>query len=258
MENKMNEQITEEIKEEKKPQSPKKLIKLCCFILAAVIVIVAAFVGISALNNTCETPVKLREKYENLEDNKPFEREFAFTNGVLTKQIKGIFSILGKGKYYKEYVEDFEDDIERRKNQYAEGLGEDWKIEYKVVEKVRLEDSAIDDYQDQLIQHGEYLEEESSDRLEYYTKEEHWENEAERVGVSSAEMKKLCKKLKNYGKALQKVKVTDGYELKIVISHTGSLVEEPAEREMTIQVYKVNGRWVEKGMVDPYSFYYVF
>ena len=66
---------------------------------------------------------------------------------------------------------------------------------------------------------------------------------ADSMGISRSDAKKLAKEVESICSELKKAKVTAGYELELTIKVKGSELDEPEEEELTICVYKINGRW---------------
>ena len=71
------------------------------------------------------------------------------------------------------------------------------------------------------------------------------EDSFDEMGLSKSDAKKVKKIMEGFYKDLKEAKISAGYELEVTYYVKGSELDEPEERyERTINVYKVDGRWV--------------
>lgn len=206
---------------------------------AAVVAIIAVIVVLSILGNTYKTPIQEAEKLLNSTSvDKVIDRAPSLLNGFGESELKKAIKILKKSDYYKDIKEDADDAfaelIEGLKDEY----GSNYKIKIKVAEKEKLEKEDLKEFRDQLRQIGEL-----SKQIDEMTSDD-YEAMAETIGISKSQAKDLAKVVKSFAKECKSASVKDGYELDLVISITGSELDEPEETEMTVRVFKVDGRWV--------------
>lgn len=224
----------------------------------AIVAIVALILVLSFLGNTYKTPVKLMEKQAN---NKKFSAMFdsstAVLNGFLEKEVNGVLKIMKKSDSYEDMMEDqkdyFEDHLEDMEDEY----GKNFKYTYKIVDKDELEKDDLRDFRDNLrslADEIEWLEDEVDD-----FDSDDWEDMADELEISKGDAKDLVNEILDIGKVCKKAKVTAGYELTVEILLDGSELDEPEESEMTVYVYKVDGRWIAyEGLNALESFAYFY
>ena len=81
------------------------------------------------------------------------------------------------------------------------------------------------------------------DETEEFTASD-WGEAAEEIGLLKAEFKELIKAFSELAKEYGRIEVSKGYEVSVLITTSGSELEEPKEDEVEIKVFKVNGRWI--------------
>ena len=210
---------------------------------AAIAAVVALCIVFSIITNTYKTPISIMQKLENSKSYKdPVEQSAMKLNGFLEKEVKQLGKIMKKSDDYADELEDakdaFEDRIQDMKDQY----GNNYKIKYKVTEKEKLEKDDLKDFRDELREYADYCERIEEECDDYDSDD--WEEMADELGISKSQAKEMVKIMKEIGKVCKKAKVSNGYELTVVRTVNGSEMDEPEEDEMTIYVYKVNGRWI--------------
>lgn len=220
-------------------------VKLGAIVLAAVIAIVAVFVVIGNVTNNYKTPIKVMQKYDNKKTYyDESETMVAMLNGFCEKEIKAYVKLMKSSEDYKDELadakEDFKDTIADLKDEY----GNNYKYTYKVVEKEKIDKDDLKDVRDNLRDLADKYED-ALDALDEYESED-WEELADQMGLdgNKSKAKKIKDIMKGIRKELKGAKVSAGYELEVVKTLKGSELDEPIETEMTIKVYKVNGRWV--------------
>lgn len=242
-------------------------VKLGAIVLAAIIVIVGLFVGIGAATNNYKTPLKLSAKVESAKKY-DFTDRFAVLNGFCAKEVKAIYKLVKgtenagdaleyleerfmDGYDYVDYVVDEDgnystkkvhfDGVEDKKEEY----GSNYKYKVKVVEKEKLEDSDLEDFEETIQDFADRLKDwvkeakdMSSDELEKYA-------EAYFDG-SKKDAKKYIELVDKVRAELKGAKVTKGYEVVYDYSVNGKNLDEAEvlDEEEEINVYKVNGKWI--------------
>ena len=210
---------------------------------AAIAAVAAVVVLIAVTTNTYKTPVRVLQRQAN---NKKFTTSYHQgqdqLNGLLKKEVTEILDIWEESGYYEdmmeEWEESFEDSIEDMKDEY----GSNYKYTYKIVEKEELKKADLRKFRDGLRNIGDMCEEmeEEMEDLDY----DDWEDIADDLDLSKSKTKALFRAMVSMGEACKKAKVTKGYELTIEVKLTGSELDEAEESEITIFVYKVDGRWI--------------
>lgn len=213
--------------------------KIWIAVAAGVVALIALIVVLSALGNTYKTPLKTAEKLLNSKSvSKIVDKAPSILNGFGETEAKKLIKIVKKSDQYKDMIEEaedaFQDAIEDIKDQY----GKNYKISIDVQDKEKLEKDDVRDFRDQLRDISEL-----SEQLEDLDSDD-YEDMADELGISKGQAKDAVKQLKSFCKECKSAKVSAGYELDIVLSISGSEVDEPDETEMTVRVFKVAGRWV--------------
>lgn len=235
--------------------NPKKYGILCGGILTGVIVfIVVISLVLGALFNNYKTPVKLMEKNRNSKSFSSYmDRSIDMLNGFCKSEMKAILKVYKSSDDYKDDMEDakdeFADQIEDMKDEY----GSNYKYTYTITDKERLEKEDLKKFRDELRNAADSLEAQIDEADDYDSDD--WEDIADDAGISKAQAKKLYNAMDDVRKVLKKAQVTDGYELEVTIALTGSELDEPEENEMTIRVYKVDGRWISSSAMSGISLF---
>lgn len=205
----------------------------------AVVAVVAIIVVLSLLGNTYKTPLKAAEKLLNMKSvEKIINNVPSVLNGFGEKEAKTIIKIAKKSEQYEDLIEDAEDSYADTVEDMKDEYGKNYKITLKVDEKEKLEKDDLKEFRNQLrdvAEYGEMLDDLDSDD---------YEDLADELGVKKSDIKKAVEELKNFCKDCKSAKVTAGYELSVIMSLNGSELDEPEETDMTIRVFKVDGRWV--------------
>lgn len=216
-------------------------------LVGLVAVIVALVLVIGALTNSYKTPIKTMQKYANTKTYyTSYDCSLDMLNGFCEDEMKEIVKLYKSTDEYKDNIEDekdyFKDEIEDLKDEY----GKNYKYTYKITGKEKLEKDDLKKFRDSLRDMAESLKE-IEDETEDYDSED-WEEAAEYLGFDGdkSKVKKLVKIVDKIRDVYKGAKVTDGYELEVTVILTGSELDEPEEVEMTINVYKVNGRWISE------------
>lgn len=221
------------------------LIKIGAAVLAVILVIVLLSVGINAITNTYKTPIKTMEKYANAKkyyDN--FDKSLDSLNGFAEKEMKAIYKLYKSTEDYKEDLEDNKEDFNDRIDDLKDEYGKNYKYTYKITDKEELEREDVKEFRENLRNMADSLESQIESTEDYDSDD--WEDMADDMGFdgNKKKAKAYISALKDLRKVYKSAKVTKGYELTVETKLTGSELDEPKEDELTIRVYKVNGRWI--------------
>ncbi len=221
----------------------KKVPKKAWIAMAAVLaVLIVGFFAYSIFSNTYKTPISLYMNYINDRTHKdPNKDELKLNNGLCYDELNAIYKIMKKSDDYEDELEYAQESWEDLVASLEEQFGDNYKFSYKIEEKEKLDKDDCKDYQDKIRSYGKSMDN-SLDEYDDFDSDE-WADMADDMGLSRANAKKYVKQMKNICKELRKAKVTAGYELDIIIKVKGSELDEPAELEWTVCVYKINGRW---------------
>lgn len=224
------------------PQPPKKKkgkkFLLWGGIAAAVIAVAVAVFLI--LSNTYKTPINIMEKQANAKKaGNPYDQRVEMLNGFCAKEYKAVVKIMKKTDAYEDnlenYKDHFEEQLENRKDEY----GDDFKITYEITDKEEIEKEELKEFRDSIRNRGESIVNQFADM-----DSDDYEEGAEELGLTKSQVKDIVKNMKAIGKKLKSAKVSEGYTLTVVVTITGSELDEPEEQEMEYNVYKVDGRWI--------------
>lgn len=206
---------------------------------AAVVALVAVIVVVSLLGNTYKTPIQAAEKLVNTKSvEKILDRAPTLLNGFGDGEAKKLIKIIKKSDQFGDTLEDAEDAYEELVQNLKDEYGNNYKIKLKIDEKEKLEKEDTKEFRDQLRDVSDFEEQlKDMDPDDY-------EDMADELGISKSQAKDMVKQLRSFCKMCKTAKVTAGYELSVIVSITGSELEEPEEQDMTVRVFKVDGRWV--------------
>lgn len=223
--------------------------------IAAVLgILIVGVFAISIFTNTYKTPISLYVKYLNAEKHKNiYNDQIKLMNGLCDDELKAIIKIMKKSDDYEDELENKQENWENQVDSYKEQYGDNYKFSFKVEDKEKLDKDDCKDYQDDLRDYAKSRYNSIKDEYDDYDSDD-WSDEADTMGISRSDAKKYVQKMQELYKDLKKAKVTAGYKLDIVVKITGSELDEPEEEELTIHVYKVNGRWVSPELSDMFIF----
>lgn len=231
-----------------KSLNKKVLIIVGSSVLAATITL---SIVLSAFSNTYRTPIKYMEKIENIKKSQDIIKLFDCLNGFTEEEFKDVFEILEDSDSFEDIFESLEDSVESFEDEY----GENYKVKYKIEDKEKLEDDDLEEFEDNIQQASENFEE--IVEVSEDTDSDEWEEICDESGLSKSQLKKLLKHFETISKKWSKAKVTKGYELSVVKRIKSSELDELEEEEMTIHVYKVNGRWIAQESLSVISLFYL-
>lgn len=236
--NKVVDKVTEVVKNPKDILAKIKAVpaKIWAMIGGGIAAIVVAIVLISILTNTYKTPIKLMQAVQNNKSAATYyTKQINQTNGLCTKELKDIVSVIKKTDDYEDMMDEIKESIEESKEEY----GNNFKYKYKIVDKEKIDKDDLKETQKTLRSQGKSMYSEYND-----LDSDDYEDLADELEITKSQAKKFATAAKGIGKTLKGAKVTAGYELTVEITLTGSEVEEETSYERTVYVYKVNGRWV--------------
>lgn len=215
---------------------------------AAVALAAVTALALYLAGNTYRTPIRVMEKNANT---KEFSFRYHFRldhlNGLMAEESKEIIAILEESDEFSDLIEDLEDifidSIDDMKDEY----GDNYKYTYKILEKEELNRKEIRKFRDELRDLSDAIE-----RLEEeydYIDSDEWKDMADEVGLSKSQLKNLFRQIFSMGKICQNAEVSEGYELTVLVTLTGRELDEPEEDEITVCVYKVDGRWIGESSI---------
>ncbi len=232
----------------------KKVSKKTWIAIAAVLaVLIVGVFAYSILSNTYKTPIDLYVNYMNDRTHKdPNKDEIKLYNGLYASELNAIYKIQKKSEDYDEELEESQEYWEELVDSWKEKFGDNYKFSYKIEDKEKLDKDDCKDYQDKIRDNAK-------ESLEYYDRYDDfdvddWSDYADDLGISRSDAKKLVKQQESLFKKMKTAKVTAGYELSVVFTVKGSELDEPAEtEEITVYVYKINGRWYTDDLPGMYG-----
>ena len=224
-------------------QKAKNTSKKVWIAIAAVltILIVGTF-AISYLTNNYETPLKLVEDFLNDRTHKdPIKDMTKLLNGLCVDEVNAIIKVLEKSEQYEDFEDRGKEQFELIVENFEEQFGDDYKFSYKIEEKEKLDKDDCDDYEDKIKDVAKLFNQALKEFDDYDSDD--WKEMADQLGTSRADAKKLVEKMRDLQKELKNVKVSAGYELVLNFMISGNQLDETNEQELSICVYKINGRW---------------
>lgn len=228
------------------PKSTKKFpIKLVIIAAAAVVAVLMALLVYGMATNTYKTPIKLMAKTMDSKAGDYMDETLDQLNGFTEKETRAILKIMKKSDDNNDELKDAQEDYENSIEELQDLYGKNFKLKYEITGKEKIDKDGLEDIEDSFGDMAEYFEDAVDETKDYDADD--WERLAERSGLSKAQMKKLVKAMGKLGKTYKKAKVTAGYELQITWTYEcgkDAEMDKDFQREQTICVYKVNGRWV--------------
>ena len=220
---------------------PKQMLLAIGGGVAALVVLIIVLL---ALSNTKSTPLSNVMKVANA---KKFDTVLSkapdIMNGFCESEIRNIIKIAKKSDLYKDNKEDIDDAFAEYVDGMKENFGDNYKISYKITDKEKMDKDDCEDIQDSMKEMGKLITKAAKEvnKLD----DDIWEELEDQTGLKEKELKNIVKEVESIGNKMKKAKVTAGYELEVTVIIKGSeLEDEPIEEEMTINVIKVNGRWI--------------
>ena len=134
------------------------------------------------------------------------------------------------------------DQQERQVETWEDQYGSNYSFSYEIEDKEKLEKSDLREARDYIKNIAKEIKD-VIDATEDFDSDD-WEDAADSLGCSKSEAKKLIKSMENVYKVWKNADVSAGYELSLIIIVDGRDLDEPEESETSVNVFKVNGRWV--------------
>ena len=206
---------------------------------AGVAALIAVIIILSLLGNTYKTPIQTAEKLLNIDSvEKIIDRVPSLLNGFGESEAEDIIKIVKKSDQFKDVMEDAEDAFDEMLENAKDEYGKNFKINLEIDDKEKLEKDDTKEFRNKLRDISDL-----SEQLDDMDSDD-YEDMADELGISKSQAKKLVKALKSFCKECKSASVKEGYELSLIVSLTGSELDEPEETEFTVRVFKVDGRWV--------------
>ena len=227
----------------------KKLGKKIWIIAAAIaVVLVAVIVLAGVMSNTYKTPLDLQLKQQNSRKvPKSLNGMISQLNGFSEKEMKNLIDILEKSDIYEELLEGVQDTFEEQVEDYENQYGENYKFSYVIDYKEELEKEDLRNFKAMIKRQAENMKESVEETEDWDSSD--WEDIADEIGLTKAQLKKLIRALEDLCDTWSDVKVTKGYELTVLKTVDGSELDEPKEMTSTVYVFKVNGRWISSAAI---------
>lgn len=214
------------------------------------VVLLGAIAGIRYATNNCMTPIRSAEKLQNKESiNAKKYLETGFKS-MGAKNAGEIVNLMYESDDVADLMDALEESFESSYEWKQITYGDNFKVTYTVEEKVKLEKSDLRNYQKAFRQAVKYIEDELEETEDYDSSD--WADMTDDMGLSRAQAKKFINAMKEMVNDIGRPEVTNGYEVDILIRITGEMLDEPLETTSTVQVVKVNGRWI--GIDATYEF----
>ena len=206
------------------------------------ILMAGAYIAYSMFTNNYYTPIKLMEKYANAEEYRIENKQRDYSNGLAQKEWKKIRAILQKSDSYVDAIEEYEEEVIESYEAGLDAYGDDFVISYAEKGKSELSKSELRDYRSDLQDYVDMYEELVEETEEYDSSD--WGELADEFDLTKADTRELIEQFEKLVDQMGRIEVSEGYEVELERTITGSLLEEPEIEEVTIVVLKVNGRWI--------------
>ena len=214
--------------------------------IGILVVIIGIPLLIGALTNNYKTPLTLQSSFYSKKEQPDFFKDCSkLLNGFCEKEYTAFLKILKKSDDYDTLAESYADKWAERSETWEDEYGGNYKYSYKILDTCELDEDELKEFKDILKSYASYIDNflEETDDFD----SDDWKDFADELGLTKSQAKDLVKAIEKIYKVLKNAKVTKGYELTCT-SYIGG--EEYVE-DISICVYKVNGRWI-----DFNSFYY--
>lgn len=206
---------------------------------AGILAVISIILILSLVGNTYKTPVKAAEKLLNSKSvTKVIDNAPGLLNGFGEDEANKIIKIVKKSDQYEDAIEDAEEYFDEMIESVKDECGANYKIKIKVDEKEKLEKEDCKEFRENLRSVAKL-----ADNIDDMDSDD-YEDMADSMGITKSQAKDMVKTMESFCKKCKKAKVSAGYELDLVMSVTGSEMDEPQETEVTVRVFKVDGRWV--------------
>lgn len=208
--------------------------------VVAIILIVSLFSG-----GSYKTPVKNLVKLINKGETDQFKYMPYISNPMTSDYVKSVYKIMMKS-------DDAKDDLEETKEEVAEFYEDNdgLKLSVEFVSADKMKNKDLRDIQENFEDAYENYYEDLIEDFDDYDSAD-YEDLADDLEISKGDAKKYVSLTTKYLKSFKKVKVTDGYEVKIRINGKRDGDTDHTDK-FEIQVLKINGDWF---IYNPYTFF---
>lgn len=214
-------------------KSKKKLfIALGAVAVVAIVAVVLIFFVFGGGANKYTTPLDIEMEQLNAQTYKAYKSaSLKVSNGLFDSELKDAYNLMIEDE--DELEDEYKDKVEDLKDEY----GKNYKFYYEIEDKEKIEKDDLKDLQEEIRDSAEEALEEIADT--------DVEDIADMMGLSKSDAKKYVSITEKVMKTMKSAKISDGYELEVVVYVDGKELDEPEEyRSYTVSVYKINGRWV--------------
>lgn len=186
-------------------------------------------------SSTYTTPLDKEMAIKNAKNYQEYEKAFfSRTSGLLDDEIKETNELIMKS-VDPAYKTEMDENIRNSAEEYTAEYGDDYEFYYEINSKTELDDADLKDAEE------EYKEE----AAEGLKKCENTDPKDVAYDLSEADAKTLIKATTDFYEKMANFKITEGYELDVTYYVKGSELDEPKEiATTTIEVYKINDRWI--------------
>lgn len=222
---------------------PVKMLAIAGAAIAALVAIILLFTTL--FGNSYKTPIKDIEKLLNTQSlDKIIDRAPTLLNGFGESEVKKALKILKKSDAYKDNIEDAEEMFDEAIENIKDEIGKNYKVKIKIDDKEKIDKDDLKDYKDMLKEYAS----EALDMVKEID-DDMIEEMADEIGISEKNAEKLIDLAEKVLKKAKSAKISAGYELDLIVTVSGKELDEPEELELTVNVLKVDGRWI----LDPTS-----
>lgn len=217
-------------------------------VLVVLVLVIGGIVGIGYATNNYKTPILEMQKLVNQKSpsgTKLIQNAFRDTGASNSGEL---IKCAAKSDALVEVIEDLDENLVEIVEDRMDSYGGDFKVTYKVLDKSELKKSELRDYKKGIREKFSRLEELAQASKDYDSDD--WEELADRLEITKGQAKSLMDAVKEMCDDVKHVEVSQGYELELSETITGSELDEPEEESSTMVVLKINGKWVNVFMID--------
>lgn len=219
--------------------------KLAAIGAAVVVVVLAALLifGGSSYKSPIDDMIAARNQKKFVD---PYDAEIKFLNGFAEGEYKAIVKILKSAEDYEDSIEEYKEYFEESIDELKDEYGDNYKYSYKIDDKDKLDKDDLKAFEDSIQEEGKAL----LEKVKATKKDDFDQDEVtDEMGISDKDYKALLKNAEKIGQIYKKADVQEGYELDLTVFIKGSELDEPEEIELTVNVYKVNGKWISSNSI---------
>ena len=213
--------------------------------VASAVVFLAVAISLLSgiLTNTYRTPINRLMAISNKKNTSNIMKTHVRQlNGFSEKEVTAFLKAAQACDTYEDMLDTMKDQQERQVETWEDQYGSNYSFSYEIEDKEKLEKSDLREARDYIKNIAKEIKD-VIDATEDFDSDD-WEDAADSLGCSKSEAKKLIKSMENVYKVWKNADVSAGYELSLIIIVDGRDLDEPEESETSVNVFKVNGRWV--------------